>query len=57
MNGGYGEKIASFYGNSDMKVLNYGANKEFNDRVMMDELVTRYRLKKELIVEDVKKEL
>ncbi|MBP3821513.1 1-deoxy-D-xylulose-5-phosphate synthase [bacterium] len=57
LNGGYGEKIASFYGNSDMKVLNYGANKEFNDRVMMDELLTRYRLKKELIVEDVKKEL
>ncbi len=54
LNGGFGEKIASFYGNSDMKVLNYGANKEFNDRVPMDELLTRYRLKKELIAEDIK---
>ena len=55
LNGGFGEKIASFYGNSNLKVLNYGANKEFNDRVDMDELLTRYRLKKELICEDVNK--
>ncbi len=54
LNGGFGEKIASFYGNSDVKVLNYGAYKEFNDRVSMDELMTRYRLKKELIIEDIK---
>ncbi len=53
LDGGFGEKIARWYGNSDMKVLNYGANKEFNDRVSMDELLTRYRLKKELIVEDI----
>jgi len=29
LNGGFGEKIARFYGNSDMKVLNYGLKKEF----------------------------
>ena len=54
INGGFGEKISSFYGNSSMRVLNYGAKKEFIDRVPMDELLTRYRLKKELIAEDVK---
>ena len=55
LDGGFGEKIARFYGNSDMKVLCYGAKKEFTDRVPMDELLTRYRLKKELIAEDAKK--
>ena len=54
LSGGFGEKISSFYGNSSMRVLNYGAKKEFIDRVPMDELLTSYRLKKELIVEDVK---
>lgn len=53
LDGGFGEKISRYYGSSDMKVLNYGASKEFIDRVPMDELLTRYRLKKELIVEDV----
>ena len=43
LDGGFGEKIARFYGNSDMKVLNYGAKKEFTDRVSTDELYTRYR--------------
>ena len=55
LNGGFGEKIASFYGNSDMKVLNYGAFKEFSDRVPLEELYERYRLKKELITEDISK--
>jgi len=55
MDGGFGEKIARFYGNSDMKVLNYGATKEFPDRTPMDELYERYRLRTDLIVEDVKK--
>lgn len=57
LDGGFGEKIARFYGDSDMKVLCYGAKKEFTDRVSMDELLTRYRLKKELIAQDVKEKL
>ena len=32
LNGGFGEKIARFYGSSDMKVYNYGLKKEFLDR-------------------------
>lgn len=55
LDGGFGEKISRFYANSDMKVLNYGAKKEFTDRVPLDELYRRYRLTKEQIAEDVMK--
>ena len=55
LDGGFGEKIARFYGNSDMKVLNYGGKKEFTDRVPLEELYNRYRLTKELISDDVAK--
>lgn len=57
LDGGWGEKIARYYGASDMKVLNYGSHKEFSDRVSIDELYTKYRLKNELILEDIKKAL
>lgn len=55
LDGGFGEKIARFYGNSDMRVLNYGAIKEFTDRAALDELYKRYRLLPEMIAEDVAK--
>lgn len=55
LDGGFGEKVTRFYGDSDMKVLSYGAKKEFTDRVPLDDLYNEYRLKKELIVEDVLK--
>ena len=55
LDGGYGEKISRYYGNSEMKVLNFGAKKEFTDRVSMDKLNKRYRLTPELIVEDIEK--
>ena len=54
LNGGFGEKIARFYGDKDMKVLNFGATKEFTDSVPVEELYARYHLTKELIVEDIK---
>lgn len=57
LNGGFGEKIARFYGNSDMRVLNFGSKKEFTDRVPLEELYERYHLTKELIVEDILKVL
>lgn len=53
LDGGYGEKIARYYGNSGMKVLNFGAKKEFTDRTSMDELNKRYHLTTELIVKDI----
>lgn len=52
VNGGFGEKIASFYGGSDMKVLNFGAKKEFTDRVPLDELYRQFHLTKEQIAQD-----
>ncbi len=54
LDGGFGEKIARFYGNSDMKVLNFGAKKEFTDRVPLNELYNRYHLTPELILNDIK---
>lgn len=53
LDGGYGEKIARYYGNSGMKVLNFGAKKEFTDRTSMNELNKRYYLTTELIVKDI----
>ena len=55
LDGGFGEKISRFYGNSDMKVLNFGGKKEFTDRVPLSELLTRYHLTKEQIVDDISK--
>ena len=55
LDGGFGEKVARFYGNSGMKVLNFGGKKEFTDRVPLDELYRRYRLTKEQILEDAQK--
>ncbi len=54
IDGGFGEMISRYYGNSDMKVLNYGSFKEFTDRTQLDELYTKYRLKPELILQDIK---
>lgn len=51
--GGFGEKIAAFYGATPVKVLNYGAAKEFSDRVPYPELAQRYRLTPEQIAADV----
>lgn len=53
LDGGFGEKIASFYGASNVKVLNFGAKKEFTDRVPYDELMKRYHLTSEQIVADI----
>ncbi len=55
LDGGFGQKIASFYGSSEMKVLNYGGKKEFTDRVNVNDLYERYRLTPDLIFEDVMK--
>lgn len=53
LNGGFGEKIARFYGNSDVKVLNYGLKKEFLDRYNPQEIIEANRLTPEQIAEDV----
>lgn len=53
LDGGFGEKIASFYGASKVKVLNFGAKKEFTDRVPYAELMKRYHLTPEQIIADI----
>ena len=57
LQGGFGEKIASFYGDTSMKVKNYGIEKAFYDRYDVNELLKENRLTKEQITEDVKKML
>ena len=41
LDGGFGEKIARFYGDSTMKVLNFGLKKEFLDRYNVTEVLKR----------------
>ena len=53
LDGGFGEKIARFYGSSDVKVLNFGLKKEFLDRYDVQEVLTENRLTAEQISEDV----
>lgn len=56
LEGGWGEKITAFYANSSntktshVRVLNFGASKEFTDRVTLDELNERYGLTAATIV-------
>ena len=55
LQGGFGEKIASFYGDSDIKVKNYGIEKAFYDKFDASELLKENGVTKEQIVEDVEK--
>lgn len=53
LNGGFGEKIARFYGSSNVKVYNYGLKKEFLDRYDVNEVLKENHLTAEQIVNDV----
>lgn len=53
LDGGFGEKIARFYGASDMKVLNFGLKKEFLDRYDVAEVLKENHLTPEQIARDV----
>lgn len=55
LDGGFGEKIARFYGLSDVKVLNYGLKKEFIDRYNADDILEKNRLTPEQIANDAVK--
>lgn len=54
LDGGFGEKISRFYSDKNMIVLNYGATKEFTDKIDINELYKRYHLREDLIVDDIK---
>lgn len=51
--GGFGERIASYYGTTDMKVLVGGIKKGLYDRFDVNQLLSDNRLLDEQIVEDV----
>lgn len=53
LDGGFGEKIARYYGASDMKVLNVGLKKEFLDRYDVQEVLEKNHLNAEQIAADV----
>ena len=53
LEGGFGAKIAAFYGSSDMKVLNFGIKKEFIDRYDASEVLNDNHLTPEQIAEDI----
>ena len=53
LEGGFGQKISAFYGNTKVRVLNYGLNKEFVDFYDTEAVLIRNRLKPEMIVENV----
>ncbi len=53
IDGGWGEKIARFYGNSGMKVLVRGQRKQFEDHYIVEELLKEDRLTPQQIAEDV----
>lgn len=52
IDGGFGEKVARFYGLGSTKVMVRGARKEFADRFNLDELLESNRLMPEQIVAD-----
>jgi 1-deoxy-D-xylulose-5-phosphate synthase len=57
LDGGFGEKIARFYGDSSMNVKCYGIEKKFLDRYNHMELLKQCRLDVNLLKEDILKHL
>ena len=54
LSGGFGEKIASYYGTDKMMVKNYGLNKEFYDRYDPETLLREVGMTTDQILEDIK---
>ena len=53
LDGGFGEKIARYYGTAEMKTLCYGAGKQFVDRYSPKDFLAANRLVDTMIAEDV----
>lgn len=51
--GGYGQTVASFLGNTDVKVQNYGLDKAFHDRYVASELLAENGITVENIVKNI----
>lgn len=57
LEGGFGEKIARFFGPSSVKTLCFGIKKGIYDRYVVDELIKENHLTVEQIVDDINKVL
>lgn len=57
LDGGFGEKIARYFGCSPMKVLNFGARKEFVDRFDVQEFLEKNHLTAPQIAADILQQL
>lgn len=55
LDGGFGQKVASYYGTDDVNVLNFGGKKKFNDLVSGEKIAVQNHLTAELIAEDILK--
>jgi len=53
LEGGYGQKIASYYGKTSMNVLNYGISKQFYDRYNPEDVLQQNHLDFKHILDDI----
>lgn len=54
VDGGFGEKVASYLGDKDVKILNYGQKRVYTDQVPLKQILKDNRMTVDQIVEDVK---
>ncbi len=57
LDGGFGQKIASYFGDTNIKVKNYGLQKKFYDRYNPEELLKEENMDIESIIEYIKDNL
>ena len=50
LQGGYGQNIASYFGNTDIKVINYGISKKFHSDFKAEELLEECGMSVEKLV-------
>ena len=53
LDGGYGQKVASYFGNSKVKVLNYGLKKEIIDRFEPQVILKENNMETNQIINDI----
>lgn len=54
LDGGWAQKIAAYYGSSNIKTMIYGLRKEFLDRYNVNEVLEKNHLRVDLIIDDIK---
>ncbi len=57
LEGGYGESIASYYGDSDMKVVNLGISKHYHSEFNVDELLDENGMSLNKLIDVINKNL